>query len=240
MRPFFKWFGSKWQMSARLPPPVHDTIIEPFAGSAGYATRHGGTKQVILFEMNPTLVSLWHFLINASQTDILDIPVGLPIGTDIRSLDLSEMQKALLQSWQRTGNNSYSCWHTSKWGHLPGFWTQETRARIVSQLPQIRHWLVFDGDAFVGSRAVTKRRATWVIDPPYQHNHGYGTPKLDYPHLGVRCQKLPGQVIVHEGVGPKGERPNWLPFREVQSTASMRRQPGKTELVWTNADLTQL
>ena len=35
--PLFKWFGSKWSASKHYPRPLYDTIVEPFAGGAGYA-----------------------------------------------------------------------------------------------------------------------------------------------------------------------------------------------------------
>lgn len=47
LRPFFSYFGGKWRDTPRLPAPKHPTIIEPFAGSAGYALRHY-TRDVVL------------------------------------------------------------------------------------------------------------------------------------------------------------------------------------------------
>lgn len=40
LRPFFTYFGAKWRAAPHYPPPTHPTVIEPFAGAAGYALRH--------------------------------------------------------------------------------------------------------------------------------------------------------------------------------------------------------
>ena len=40
LRPFFCYYGGKWRAAPKYPPPEHDTIVEPFAGAAGYATRY--------------------------------------------------------------------------------------------------------------------------------------------------------------------------------------------------------
>jgi len=47
--PFFGYYGGKFRAAPHYPAPLHKTIIEPFAGSAGYAMRHY-ERQVILIE----------------------------------------------------------------------------------------------------------------------------------------------------------------------------------------------
>jgi site-specific DNA-adenine methylase len=36
MRPFFRYFGTKWRL-AQKQPKARGTVREPFAGSAGYS-----------------------------------------------------------------------------------------------------------------------------------------------------------------------------------------------------------
>lgn len=60
MGPFFKIFGSKHRLAATYPRPEHDTVIEPFAGAAGYATRYAD-RRVVLFEVDPKIVALWSY-----------------------------------------------------------------------------------------------------------------------------------------------------------------------------------
>ena len=70
MKPFFQFYGGKWRAAKYYPAPKYDTIIEPFAGSAGYSLRYY-KKRVILVDINPTIVTLWKYLISATPTDIL-------------------------------------------------------------------------------------------------------------------------------------------------------------------------
>lgn len=117
--PLFKWFGSKWSASRLYPAPLHDTIVEPFAGSAGYSLRYA-TRHVRLWESNFQLVALWDWLIHEATEDLIrSIPIDIPVGTDIRALQLTAGQALLLKHWQRT-NNLGNCWTTSPWGHMPG------------------------------------------------------------------------------------------------------------------------
>ena len=46
--PFFSYVGGKRGLIECYPRPKHDVIIEPFAGSAGYACRWGAGRRVIL------------------------------------------------------------------------------------------------------------------------------------------------------------------------------------------------
>jgi len=36
----FSYFGSKARIGNKYPKPIYDTIIEPFAGAAGYSYAH--------------------------------------------------------------------------------------------------------------------------------------------------------------------------------------------------------
>lgn len=138
--PLFKWFGSKWQAAKYYPEPG-DYIIEPFAGSAGYSLRYP-RRFVTIAESDPHIYQLWKWLIEeATESKIKEIPVGLPVGTDIRSLGLSQGQQLLLKSWQRT-NNVGNCWTISPWGDKPGQWTLNTRARVSAEFGEVKHWKI--------------------------------------------------------------------------------------------------
>lgn len=48
MRPFFGYYGGKWRDAVKnYPAPEHAVIVEPFAGSAGYALRYPDRKVVL-------------------------------------------------------------------------------------------------------------------------------------------------------------------------------------------------
>lgn len=231
--PLFKWFGSKWLSSKKMPVPRHDIVVEPFAGGAGYALRHV-EQRVILGESDPHIYRLWCWLIGeASEQDVRDIPVDLPVGTDIRTLGLTDGQALLLKSWQRT-NNVGDCWTVSPWGNRPGQWTRNTRARIASEFQAVQHWTVFESADQTWSLT---EPATWFIDPPYRYNYQYRKAPIDYAGLAQQIAGLRGHVIVCEATCPKtGAVPDWLPFREYGDRITSRRRIQdrrySKELVW--------
>jgi hypothetical protein len=57
IRPYFVYYGGKWRAAPRYPAPRHDVIVEPFAGSAGYALRYHERK-IILVEKDAVLAEL--------------------------------------------------------------------------------------------------------------------------------------------------------------------------------------
>lgn len=222
--PLFKWFGSKWQSAKRYPPPKHQTIVEPFAGGAGYSLNHCD-KSVVIWEDDPNISRLWKWLISDAATEqaIRAIPVGLPVGKDIRYVpDLSNGQALLLKHWQRT-NNVGDCWTISPWGHLPGQWTANTRARVAEQVSAVKHWVFDEPIGYVDDPV------TWFIDPPYFFNYRYRAdlPKFDHQLLNSLEQTITreSQVIVCEAKCKKtGAIPDYLPFVESHSSVTSRRK----------------
>lgn len=222
--PLFKWFGSKWLSSKTLPKPQHELIIEPFAGSAGYSLRHPH-RDVLLYESDLHVWNLWEWLIGyATESDIRSIPINVPEGTDIRSLQLSPGQSLLLKTWQRT-NNVGDCWTISPWGNKPGQWTASTRARVAEEVSAIKHWKLGGHD---GMLAFSPSRATWFVDPPYEYNYQYRKSPIDYQVLASKLSVIKGQIVVCEALCQKtGREPQWLPFRFFGNRITSRRK--KTE-----------
>jgi hypothetical protein len=221
--PFFKWFGSKWLSARRYPPPAHRLIVEPFAGSAGYACNYPD-RDVVLWDSDPNVDGLWHWLISqARPADILEIPVGLPVGADILSLDLAFGQKLLLKHWQRT-NNVGDCWTTSPWGHMPGQWTESTRSRIADQLGSIKHWKI---DLPINYVDVP---GTWFVDPPYFWNYRYNERaigRFEHRDVASLVQMIDRRslVIVCEAARRSdGQVPDYLPFIRSHSSVTSRRK----------------
>lgn len=52
LRPFFNYYGGKWRAALHYPGPRYDHIIEPFAGSAGYALRYY-QRRITLVDSDP-------------------------------------------------------------------------------------------------------------------------------------------------------------------------------------------
>lgn len=233
--PLFKWFGSKWSAAKHYPNPIYDSIIEPFAGSAGYSLNHN-SKTVILCESDTHIFDLWSWLIqDAKETDILEIPIKIPVGTDIRTLGLTKGQELLLKNWQRT-NNVGNCWTISPWGNKPGQWTNNCRRRIAYEFHAVKHWKIYK-NAFGAFQDFVEKDCTWFIDPPYQFNYKYKSNPIDYNVLAECITKLKGHSIVCEAVDPKnGNMPSWLPFMSFRSSVTSRRKNTQShhskEVMW--------
>lgn len=229
LRPFFKYYGSKFNIAPKYPEPRHDTLVEPFAGSASYATLYAD-RAVHLVETDAEIAALWRWLIAASPGDVRALPVDVPVGVDIRELSIPYGGQLLIRAWQRVGRSN--CWTISKWNNKPGLWTERARDTIASQLEAIRHWRVIDRSVFPHEQTA---EATWFIDPPYQSQPTvYGNAALNYDSLAKWCQDLPGQAIVCEAPGA-----NWLPFRHLADNTVGRTKQGGTrarrsELFWTS------
>jgi len=214
LRPFFKHYGGKWLLSGRCPPPVHDTIIEPFAGAAGYSTRYGAGRRVLLYDTDAGTCAIWRWLLAASPADVLALPVQpFHDGADVREVDMEPAARLFVQRWLTTQGSRTNYRMTPMvrdWiGKSPGsMWTERVRQRIADQLPAIREWTIHE-EPYTAAPDII---GTWHIDPPYQGNDSaqtaYGTSTMpDFTLLGAWCMGLRGQVMVHEQHGA-----DWLPF----------------------------
>ena len=143
LSPFFSYYGSKYRLAPRYPPPRFNTIIEPFAGSAQYATLYH-TKRVILIEKYKTLADLWRYLIEATKKDILSLPLIGPDQT-VHDFDLSPDEKHLIGFWLNKASsspgNKKSSWAKSK-PFKTEVWSKACRSRLANQIDKINHWSV--------------------------------------------------------------------------------------------------
>lgn len=231
LRPFFYYYGGKYRATKNLfyPAPKFDTIIEPFAGAAGYSTNHHERK-VILCEIDPKIAALWRYLINVSSQEILGLQLDANCADDLRCC---EEAKYLIGFYWNHATTQPMMRPTSwfKSGKRPkSYWGKEVRERIATQVTQIRHWKIIEGSY----ESLLNLQATWFIDPPYQASHGryYKFSNVDYNHLSAWCTSRNGQVIVCESSGA-----NWLPFERAGQLRTNSGPRGKThseEMVWCN------
>ena len=237
MKPMFSYFGAKWRLSKYLPAPREGlTIVEPFAGSACYSLRYGANREVLLVDKNPVIVEIWNYLIEASPDEILSLPDIEP-GRHIDSYCLPSPSRNLIGFWLNKGNVAPRN-ILSKWGktYSKQFWGSEIKARIVSQLPLIRHWRCLHGDYEVADIGW----ASYHVDPPYQEagvRYINGSRDIDYERLGLWCRQLAGEVHVCENTGV-----DWLPFepfREVKATSKKSGAAISREALWCNDELRQ-
>ena len=231
MRPFFGYYGGKWRDAIKhYPAPQHDTIVEPFAGSAGYALRYW-EKKVILYERDPVVAAVWRYLLRVSPEEILAIP-DVPLEGAVSDLAIPQEARWLVGFWLNRATahprKSPSRWMREK--IRPGsFWGDRVRQTIATQLPQVRHWKIHEAD--YRSCAVS-RPATWFIDPPYQKagsHYRYGASQIEYDLLAKWCRSRSGQVIVCENFGA-----DWLPFRMLSEVKTTRAGRRSREVVWLN------
>lgn len=229
LRPFFGYYGGKWRDALRhYPEPTFDTIIEPFAGSAGYSLRYASRK-VILCEIDPVLAAIWQYLIRVRTSEILAIP-DLEHDQSVDDLKLCQEAKWLVGLWLNRGIASPRK-TPSKWmrdGIRPGsFWGERVRTTIASQVESIRHWKVVRS-SYVDCPA--SKKATWFIDPPYEKagkHYRFSSELIDYDALAAWSRSRSGQVIVCENAGAQ-----WLPFRELGDVKTTRSNRRSKEVVW--------
>lgn len=230
LRPFFCYYGGKWRVAPRYPAPVYETIVEPFAGSAGYATRYAG-RRVVLVEKDPVIAGLWAYLTRVSAEEIRRIPL-LADGETVDDLYVCPEAKALVGFWLNKGTAA-PCKTPSAWMREPGsetqFWGEAVRAMIASQVEQIRHWTIINGSYDQAPDV----KATWFVDQPYQkmgRHYRHSSAALDFSALGSWVHARQGRVIVCEQEGA-----DWLPFGRPFSIKANESKHGKgrsSEVMW--------
>lgn len=225
LRPLFSFYGAKWRLAPKYPAPRFPSIVEPFAGSAGYSCRYHAAD-VTLVERDPIIAGVWRFLVGSTASDIRALPL-LDDGADAADLPVCQEARWLIGFWLNKATSAPRR-HLSKWGRYPGkrddFWGEAVRERIASTVHLVAHWRIIEGDY----TAAPNKPATWFIDPPYVGNarvskwtgdgpdvtvpvgdrYRFGTRRIDFDALGSWCRTRRGQVIACENVGA-----TWLPFR---------------------------
>lgn len=228
LRPFFSYFGSKWLLARHYPAPLHATIVEPFAGSAGYALRHH-ERDVLLIDLNPVIAGLWTYLTKVSAAEVRALPINVESVDDIRG---PQEARWLIGFWlgraQHSPSRNMTSWGKSgRWPRC--FWGESIRERVARQVEHIRHWRVKEASY----DAAPQIAATWFVDPPYVRQGGayFGASAIDHAAVGNWARGLPGQVIVCEAAGA-----SWLPFEAFRvARANSSRGKGRVshEVVWT-------
>ena len=233
LRPFWNYFGGKWRSASSYPPPRFGTIIEPFAGAAGYSLHHP-ERAIVLVEKYHVVAEVWRFLTSAKPTEVLRIPIveavdDLPRGVCSGARWLVGFALNFATSAPRATLSSGQRALRSRGQRLAG-WTEERRALVATQLDAVKHWRVIEGDYSQAPDVV----ATHFIDAPYQgragQNYVHGSRALDYDRLAVFATSRRGQTIVCEGLGA-----TWLPFRIHRPSKAGPARAVSREAIWTNA-----
>ena len=233
LRPFFSYFGGKWRAAPAYPPPQHRTLIEPFAGSAGYALRYPHLD-VLLIDKSEAIAGVWEYLINVKSSEVLALP-DVPPGERVPE-SLPQEAQWLIGLWVNQGaaapRRTQTRWASRGDHHQMCMWGRPARERIAKQVTSIRHWLVQWGEY----NDAPDIEATWFVDPPYQtqgKQYPHGAKGIDFGALGEWCKSRRGQVMVCENTGA-----GWLPFRpfgKFKSNKSNSTRPRSAEALWLNA-----
>jgi len=217
----FSYYGTKARLAAAYSPPACDTIIEPFAGAAGYSCLYPG-KQVRLFDLNPKIIAVWHWLIRANPQDVRSLPDIQPGQTVDQYETLSDAERWLIGFCI---NPASSCPKitASKRSAWPRY-----KKRIEQAVPKIKHWTA----TLASWNSIPNQVATWYVDPPYQKagKYYFGFSGINFTDLGAWCRDRIGQVIVCENEGA-----DWLPFQTLVAQQGMTKR--QIEVVWETTNL---
>lgn len=217
------YYGGKSKIAKHYPAPLHDRIIEPFAGAAAYSLIHF-ERDVILVEKYQVLVDIWHYLQQASPQDILGLPPIVP-KEKMYSSQLSEVENNLLAfCGNRGGARPYKTAGSYKGNEL---WWENRKKWIANNLHRIRHWEIMSGDYTM----LPPVEATWFIDPPYQHGgKRYKYNVINYDLLAKWSMNREGQVIVCEN-----SKADWMPFTPLVQLVGQKHKT--MEAMWYNDGL---
>jgi hypothetical protein len=217
----WSYYGTKTKLAPLYPRPIHNRIIEPFAGAAKYSLLHF-ENDVLLIDEYPVIIQIWKYLQKCSPKDILGLP-DYKVGDTIELRDLDcieqyELLRFLLQEGTVGGNKVYEMGLKSY---------DAKRKKIAANLFKIKHWK-FECKSYIYT---PNYEATWFIDPPYQfggHKYVHSSKKINFKQLADFCKERKGQVIVCETM-----RANWLPFVPLTRHVSTNNK-AQTEAIWTN------
>lgn len=216
MRPFFPFYGSKWNIARHYPAPVGDVVVEPFAGGAGYSSFYG-VRKAVLVDKDPIIAGLWRYLIKARADEILALPDMPEVGDHVDNYVIPQEAKWLIGFWLNRGSASPKKSRTAysaRTDRAQLNWGGRAKERIASQLERIRDWTVVEGDY----HRAPDTEATWFVDPPYgDKGRFYRVQFSDFSALGEWCRARRGLLIACEGEGA-----DWLPFTPLGSFKSSK------------------
>lgn len=231
MRPFFPYYGSKWNIARHYPVPTGH-VIEPFAGSASYATYYDAPR-ASLIDADPVIVGVWRYLLAARPAEILSLPELPNVGDSVDDLNITQEARWLIGFWLNRGSaapKKSRTAYSARTDRAQLTWGLKAKERIAAQLPLINGWSIVEGDF---EAAPADAAGTYFVDPPYgDKGKHYRVQFAEFARLGRWCESAVGKVIVCEGPSA-----TWLPFERLGSFKTSRGRA--EEFVWCNVPPTQ-
>jgi hypothetical protein len=214
MRPFFPFYGSKWNIARHYPAPMPGLVVEPFAGAAGYATFYG-CPQVAIYDADPIIAGVWSYLVRVAPHEIMGLPDLPNVGDCVDDYDLPQEAKWLIGFWLNRGSaqpKKSRTAYSARTDRAQLNWSPRAKERIAAQLPLIGGWTVRNASYDTAPDV----RATWFVDPPYgDKGKYYRVGFSDFEVLGSWCETRRGRLIVCER-----DDATWLPFSPLGSFKS--------------------
>jgi site-specific DNA-adenine methylase len=220
----WSYYGSKSKVVDLYPPPKFDKIIEPFAGSARYSLKYFD-KDILLIDKYHVIVELWNYLKQASEKDILNLPV-LEFGDELKNYQFLSKEEKMLLGFIIKGGDTRPA---NKPGSFDGCSVHSQKnilKKISKQLFKIRHWNIKMGSY----QDLKNECVTWFIDPPYQYggeHYKFNTKDINFNFLSNWCKERKGQSIVCENTKAK-----WMDFKPMKSMQGSMYKT--TEAIWSN------
>lgn len=227
----FAYLGAKHGLARYYPPPSQQTIIEPFAGAAGYSVFWATGHKVVLVDADPLVCELWDLLQGDDAIAVLDDAEHQLKTSESITNPFAYSIGGGLYRVKPGGTAKRSTMMVNMWPSV--------RARIEYALPLIKDWTIIEGD-YHDLRSI---EGTWFIDPPYQslkagfagNRYGKKSHQIDYDELAKWSKDRPGQVIVCEQTPAQ-----WLPFEPFRKHHTKFRVGDlqeRTEVIWTSGPM---
>lgn len=220
----WSYYGAKTNIIHLYPPPRHDKIIEPFAGTARYALRYFD-REILLVDKYEVITKIWQWLQKCEPKDILGLPrfkAGDNINDHAYDCDEQRFLVGFLVGFGFTNPRKTA---TPRLRNRPNAMNY-TIKKIASQLWKIKHWKIINASY----QDIDNQKATWFIDAPYQfggHAYKFNNRHINYDELRQWCSTRRGQAIVCEN-----SKATWMDFRPMIQQQCLS---GKiSEAIWCN------
>jgi hypothetical protein len=233
------YYGGKSKIAHLYPNPVHNLIVEPFAGSGAYAWLHrrddaGNRRDVWLNDLDERTFSIWKFLTSPEAYDIVDqhVPDAVSKGTKVSEIIPADYPGLveICRAEANQGTQGARGVHDQVTSMGAKCW--KVKRKLFEVIPEVADWKITNLDY----KDLMNVDATWFCDPPYSNSAGgrYRTNDIDYEQLGWWCLNRKGQVICCENYGA-----DWLPFERFNhdriSIRSRYQKANAQEVMWHRA-----